>query len=45
LYNFDPSNNFSESESWRKAHPNQFVADGYKSVKRDGEDIWDVVKE
>lgn len=45
FYNFDPSNNFSESESWRKAHPNQFVADGYKSVKRDGEDIWDVVKE
>lgn len=45
FYNFDPSNNLSESESWRKDHPNQFVADGYKSVKRDGEDIWDVVKE
>ena len=38
FYGFDPSNNLSEG-------PNtNFVAEGYQSVKRDGEDIWDVVK-
>ena len=38
FYGFDPSNNLSEG-------PNtNFVAEGYESVKRVDEDIWDVVK-
>lgn len=45
FYNFDPAHNKSESDAWIAAHPNGFVAEGYKSVKRDGENIWDVVKD
>lgn len=38
FFGFDPSNNLSEG-------PNtNFVAEGYQSVKREGEDVWDVVK-
>ena len=45
FYNFDPAHNKSENDAWIAAHPNGFVAEGYKSVKRDGENIWDVVKD
>ena len=45
FYNFDPAHNKSESDAWIAAHPNGFVAEGYKSVKRDGKNIWDVVKD
>jgi hypothetical protein len=45
FYNFDPAHNKSENDVWIAAHPNGFVAEGYKSVKRDGENIWDVVED
>lgn len=45
FYGFDPVINVSENDAWYELHPNGFVADGYTSVKRDGKDIWDVVKD
>lgn len=45
FYGFDPAHNKSESDAWIAEHPNGFVAEGYTSVKRDGENIWDVVKD
>lgn len=39
FYGFDPSNNLSEGPG------TNFVAEGYKSVKRDGKDVWDVIKD
>jgi hypothetical protein len=39
FYGFDPANNFSEGPG------TNFVAEGYKSVKRDGKDVWVVIKD
>lgn len=43
--NFDPANPGTEPDAWNTAHPNGFVADGYKSVKDPAANIWYVVKE
>ena len=45
FYNFDPAHNKSENDAWIAAHPNGFVAEGYKSVYNEEEGYYEVVKD
>ena len=41
FHNFNPADNKSETEAWRVANPNQFVAEGYESVEVEP-NVWEV---